>query len=135
MYVCAFAFKERVEIIVFDLGQGIAASITKVHIGVKPKDALIYATRHGVSGHPNGSPGFGLYGSAQIARLGGGSLYIISGGYGARITDKSEKTFSIPKFGGTLISLGLRSGSNFALDSIINKTPREFFEDLGLEYE
>lgn len=134
VYVCAFSYKERVEIAVLDRGQGIHKSLQPKYPGIRPKEALFRAIEDGVSGHPNGSPGFGLFGSSQIARKGNGTFNIWSSGHGIVITSESEKTFSISGFEGTMVSIGLSSGANFALQEIIGRTPDDFFEDFAVEY-
>lgn len=137
VYTCAFAYKDKVEICVYDLGQGIPKSLknnNKELIGKNDKQILEQSLNKGVTGHPDGSPGFGLYASAKIAEQGGGALTIFSDGVGVTVSSDSKKTFSIQGFKGTLVSLSLNSGANFALKNIINRSPQDFFEDFEVEY-
>ena len=133
VYVCAFSYKNRVEIAILDRGQGIQQSLRSTYQNVGDRELLRMATHKGISGHPNGSPGFGLYGSRQIAKIGAGTFNLWSGGYGLSVSANSEGTFAIPGFTGTMATIALNSGSNFALDSIINRDVDDFFEDFGLE--
>lgn len=133
VYVCAFSYTHKVEIVVLDTGQGIAQSLADKNPGVTARQALEFSTRKGTSGHPIKSGGFGLHGSSNLADHSGGIMYIFSNDHGFKIENKNKLTFSINHVPGTIVSLSINAGANFALKDCIQRTEEEYKELHKLE--
>ena len=119
IYVSAYEHKGSVEIGICDRGQGIRSSLEEKHTIESPKVALRMAIQEGISGHPDGSPGFGLWGSSELARRGGGEFRLWSSGANLSIVSgKQTVTGGFPHFG-TLICLKFNKNAKPPFQKIV----------------
>ena len=131
VYACGFSYEDRVEIAIGDFGQGIHESLKLTYPEIEIKEALEMAIKKGVSGHPNGSPGFGLYGASELARRGGGSFYIWSSGHGIEVRGGSKPLlFSGIPTNGTFVSFSLNKSMEVPFQEILGRDTAEYFDGL-----
>lgn len=140
VYICGSEYDGKIEIAIGDLGQGIWKSLTsnnKRCAGMKNKDAVIEALKDGVSGHPNSSPGFGLYSSKEILST-GGVLHIWSSDCYVESAKGKEKVFSTQFPKGTIVTFIIEKSALLKFDDVfrkkgINKTVQMHMEDFFME--
>ncbi len=134
VYICAFSYKNKVEVAVMDRGQGIYASLKPKFGSINQNNILEKSLEKGVSGHPNGSPGFGLYGSKELALSGGGELFIWSSSRGLKVSEKNIINFNCLGTIGTLVVFSMAQGAEPDFNRIINKSAQDSFDDLNLDF-
>lgn len=140
VYICGSEYNGKIEIAIGDLGQGIWKSLTKnnkQYADLKNKDAVVEALKDGVSGHPNRSPGFGLYSSKEILSK-GGVLHIWSSDCYVESCKGKEKVFttSFPK--GTIVTFVIDTSALLSFDEVfelkgISKTVQSHIDDFFME--
>ena len=114
VYICAQEFDSYYEVCIGDRGQGIYQSLQKNNKEVRgknKKESIKAAIQDGISGHPNGSPGFGLYSTAEFIRGGNGILYIWSSGCFLKVSSKTDKIYNGAIENGTLVSFIIEKGA------------------------
>ncbi|MBF0595589.1 MAG: ATP-binding protein [Candidatus Omnitrophica bacterium] len=118
VFFCAYAYNDFIDIAVLDMGQGIQQSFLtsgkEKYKSVTNEEALRLCIQDKESGHPKGSPGFGLYGCSEIVRQSGGRLDIISGPNRLLLNGRALTVDSCYNLSGTLVSI--RIPAQFALD-------------------
>ena len=134
IYFCAMSYEKYIRIAILDLVQGIHTSLTssgvEAYKNITNDEALGLAIQNGVSGNPDGSPGFGLYGSAEIARQSGGELVIISEKSKLILKEGELKIEPSSYYQGTLVQLQLPSSLNIDLTKIFGKDALIATEDI-----
>ncbi len=123
VYFCAFSYKQSIDIAILDVGQGIHKSLTSIeeYKNFSNADALKLAIQNGVSGSKEGSPGFGLYGSAEIAKQSNGELIIISGASKLVLQNSVLTLESSSYYQGTMLQLTIPAGINLDLAQIFGQ--------------
>ena len=123
IYFCAMSYEKYIKIAILDLGCGIHNSLSEMeqYKSVTNEEALKLAVQNGVSGNPEGSPGFGLFGSAEIARQSGGELVIISGTSKLILDENRLRVEKSSYYQGTMIELQLPAKINIDLKNIFGK--------------
>lgn len=121
IYVCAFSYKDKVEIAIADTGQGIHKSLKRQRPDLTAKDSLTEAIKDGVSGHPNGSPGFGLYCSTEFTKSNSGVFNIWSSGRHLKIQGPSVNVNKSFFSDGTIISFEISKNIDISFNEILNK--------------
>jgi anti-sigma regulatory factor (Ser/Thr protein kinase) len=93
VYLCGYTRKEAVEIAILDRGQGIYKSLQQrpENKKISSKQAILHALKNGVTGAPNGSPGFGLWSTAEFIKKNQGELTIWSSWNCYQINATEEK--------------------------------------------
>ncbi|MFC1540577.1 hypothetical protein ACFL4J_01015 [Candidatus Margulisiibacteriota bacterium] len=141
VYFCAVARKDEIDISILDCGCGIQNSLTSSgkpeYRNISNAEALALAIKDETSGHPAGSPGFGLYGCAEIARDANGQLTILSGSRKLLLSGKELTVETSPHYQGTMVSLKVPKSASINLKRIFgNKSTiaEESFEDQIGEY-
>ena len=141
VYFSAFNYEKEIEIAILDVGQGIRNSFISSgqmkYQNISNKDALELSIREHESGHPKGSPGFGLYGCAEIARETNGKLVIISGTNHLTVNKDTLVIDPYFNFNGTMLSLEASKQANIKLEKILGPqsvTVSENIEDLLGEF-
>lgn len=139
VYICALEHESSYEVCIGDRGQGIYSSLQKNNPklqGRNKKDSVKAAVQNGISGHPNGSPGFGLYSSAEFIRGGNGILYIWSSGCYLEISSKDDRIYNSPFLMGTLVSFVINKDAILPFEEILNAhticnyQAKEYIEDV-----
>lgn len=117
IYFQAFSYRTGVEIAILDLGQGIANSLrTKKQFQKLSVDQILKkAIEESVTGHPNNSPGFGLFSSSELIKSNSGELHIWSSGRSISVNGNSTRTGKGGFYDGTLVYLKVNAeiDSNF----------------------
>lgn len=126
VYFCAFSYKDvMIDIAILDSGQGIHKSFLnsgkEKYKNITNEDALKLSIQNNESGHPKGSPGFGLYGCAEMAKQSDGRLMIISGENKLILSKEGVEILSSSKYGGTMVSLRIPKEAAINLESIFGK--------------
>ena len=125
VYFCAFSYKDDIDIAVLDSGQGVYQSFVNSgkdkYKHIKNNEALALAIKDKESGHPEGSPGFGLFGCSEIARKANGKLVIISGDNTLILKGDKQAISSSCNFDGTMVSLTIPKNANIDLQSIFGE--------------
>lgn len=125
VYFCAYSFPEKTEIAILDRGQGVHASFlgsgNAKYEGLTNRDALSMAIRKDTSGHPEGSPGFGLYGCSEIARRFGGEFRLFSGNHLLQIKNGVEIISEHCSIEGTMVSMELNNNVNINLEEFFGE--------------
>ena len=120
IYMCALEYDDHFEISIGDRGQGIYSSLNKKNPDIKNnRQALLSAIQNGVSGHPNGSPGFGLYCSAEFIREGQGNLRIWSSGCHLVTSSVNDKLYTSNFNCGTLINITFAKTADMPFEKIV----------------
>ncbi|MBI1931575.1 MAG: hypothetical protein HYS24_03485 [Ignavibacteriales bacterium] len=111
IYIAAFSFHNRIEIAILDRGQGIHSSlkVNKKFEHISAKDALKLCIKDKISGHPNNSPGFGLYSATELVKGNYGKMFILSSKKSMIIDSKQEIFDRGYLLNGTLIILNINS--------------------------
>ena len=139
VYMCALEEDGYYEISIGDRGQGIYSSLKKNNLelkGYKKKEAVKAAIQNGISGHPDGSPGFGLYCSAEFIRQGNGALLLWSSGCFLAISSKNDRIYNSAMSTGTLVSFLIRKDSFVPFEEVMGDhsscsySAQEYFEDM-----
>ena len=134
VYIAAFSYRDRIEIAIGDRGQGFNKSLSennKDFALADPRETLRMAVKNNVSGHPTGSPGFGLFAASSFART-GGKLSIWSDGLQLQIADKGDKLIKGSLSGGTMTSIVMRKKSKIPFTSIVqtHQNADEYIEEM-----
>lgn len=139
VYICALEEDLYYEVCIGDCGQGIYNSLQKnnpnLH-GYNKKSSILAAIRNGISGHPNGSPGFGLYSAAEFIRKGNGSLHLWSSGCYLVISSKNDRIYNSAMPTGTLVSFIIRKDAVLPFEEILGThsacdyRTQEYIEDV-----
>lgn len=121
IYTSVWGMENRVRIVIADRGQGIVNSLSKkpMYAGKGKAEILKESIKKGVSGHPDYSPGFGLYGVSEIAKNSNGKMTIMNNGLTLKIDGGVQTVTSISNFPGTFISLDLNKNSSVSLVQIL----------------
>ena len=132
IYFCAFSYKESIEVAILDRGQGIHNSLIQnpAYRELNTKTALLESVRNNVSGHPTGSPGFGLYSAVEMISGNMGSLRIWSSG---RLLVSEQSRIDIQRGYlpvGTLVVLKINANLDSPYEQTI--TSRTLDEELEL---
>lgn len=132
IYFAAFSYSNRVEVAILDLGIGIHESLARKaeHRDLTAREALGKAIEEGVTGHPNTSPGFGLYSASQFTSDRNGSLHIWSSG---RRLSWKDNTLNIAKcdfYEGTLVVYEVYKSVNIPFDQIVTTLDTEYYVNL-----
>jgi len=134
VYCCAYDYKDFIEVAILDAGQGILSSLSlsgkEEYKNISSEEALKLCVQDGVSGSKDGSPGFGLYGCAEIARKSGGELIIISGDKKILLKEGDVDIISCIKFQGTMVQLKIPSGVDIDLTKVFSKDSLVVSEDI-----
>lgn len=139
VYICALELDACYEVCIGDRGQGIYNSLQKNNEKIKgqnKKASVKAAIQNGISGHPNGSPGFGLYSSAEFIRGGNGALYIWSSGCYLAISSKSDRIYNSSFSNGTLVSFVINKDAILPFENTLNahsryqRSTQEYIEDV-----
>jgi len=123
IYICALEHEDHYEICVGDRGQGIYSSLKKNNKSLQEKnkkDSVKAAIQNGISGHPNGSPGFGLYCSAEFMRKGSGKLHIWSSGCYLVISAKDDRIYNSSITHGTIVSFIINKDAVLPFEKVLN---------------
>jgi hypothetical protein len=125
VYFCAASLGENIDIAILDQGQGILSSFRSSgkhrYQGLTNGEALRLAIQNNESGHPNGSPGFGLFGCSEIARIGKGQFLLISGANRLLLSEKGAIVSPSSEYKGTMVSLRLDRNAPIDLLQIFNE--------------
>ena len=81
VYISSYSYRTHVEVAVLDRGVGIHKTLSQYNpafASSSAKEALLSSIENGVSGHPNGSPGFGLFSTSEFIRANQGELHMWS---------------------------------------------------------
>lgn len=135
IYICAFSYRSSVEVAVVDRGRGIHSSLQRVpaYRNLSAKEALKRALENEVSGHPENSPGFGLYSAAQFILEGQGELSIWSSGRRLRLDNNGNmKAYgsSHRRGYGTVVSFEVDSGIEIPFEDVIDSKNVEDYLEL-----
>lgn len=111
IYIQSFSYKTGVEIAILDLGQGIAKSLKakKEYRNLSIDEILIKSLEESVTGHPNNSPGFGLFSTSELIKSNSGELQIWSSGRSITVTSNQSRTGIGGFESGTLVYLKIKS--------------------------
>ncbi len=123
VYICALEHDSCYEVCIGDRGQGIYKSLQKNNKrfqDINKKDSVKAAVQNGISGHPNGSPGFGLYSAAEFIRGGNGTLYIWSSGCYLTISSKDDRIYNGTITNGTLVSFVIKKDAVIPFEETLN---------------
>ncbi len=138
IYICAFSYKSYIEIAILDLGQGIHTSLKTNNPKLKninANEALLTCIDNTVSGHPNGSPGFGLFATSKLIEMNNtGGLKIWSSMRRLNL-DSNIKNVENSKFRiGTLVSINVNKLCEMNFNSIVNtyKSADDYLETYGI---
>jgi len=126
VYCCAVnVISKYVDIAILDGGQGILNSLKSSgnprYQHISNQEALKLCIQKDVTGDPNGSAGFGLFGCAEIVRGANGRMRIFSGSDMLIIKKDGIKEQSIENYSGTMISIEIPINSHIDLEKIFGK--------------
>lgn len=139
VYICALEEDTYYEVCIGDRGQGIYNSLQKNNPdlrGYNKKNSILAAIKDGISGHPNGSPGFGLYSAAEFIRKGNGTLRLWSSDCYLLISSKDNRIYNSAIATGTLVSFIIRKDAVLPFEevlgthSICDYHTQEYIEDV-----
>lgn len=124
VYLTAFSYRTGVEVAILDLGQGIHESLRKKdkYSGLGAKEALKIAIQDEVTGHPNNSPGFGLFSAVELTKSNNGEIAIWSSG---RSIEIDENGYSLGRgnfYDGTLVNFKINANVELPFNDIISST-------------
>jgi|GEM_PF-4544887 len=125
VYICALEYNDCYEICIGDRGQGIFESLRKNNDKLSSKNkkvAIQSAIQNGISGHPNGSPGFGLYSAAEFIREADGRLHIWSSGCYLVVSGKNDKIYSSDYNRGTIISFVFKKSAVMPYSKVVGSS-------------
>jgi anti-sigma regulatory factor (Ser/Thr protein kinase) len=141
VYLCAFAYQDTIEISIADSGHGIYKSLKNnnpSYINSTIDEVLQESIKNGVSGHPYGSPGFGLYSSKEFVLSNGGTFYIRSSGKSLIINPRSKNIKNCLFSEGTIVSFKMNRCKKTNFEGIISSASntREYLDLIeSLSYE
>lgn len=125
VYFCAFGFKNVIDIAILDSGQGIHNSFISSGIekykNITNEKALELSILDKESSNPQGSPGFGLFGCAEIAKQSQGGLVILSSSNKLILSEGNLNILSSSNFNGTMVSLRMPKEVKIDLVKILGK--------------
>tara|TARA_Y100000816_G_C25913357_1_gene476339 strand:- start:40 stop:810 length:771 start_codon:yes stop_codon:yes gene_type:complete len=132
IYFQSFSYKTGVEIAILDLGQGIGSSLkTNIkyqNLGID--DALKEALLESVTGHPNNSPGFGLFSTSELIKSNSGELHIWSSGRSINVTSSATRTGIGGFYEGTLVYLKINTEIDAEFERVMNgRKVENYLED------
>lgn len=133
VYICGFNYKTHIEVSIADSGQGIHNSLTGIeeYSSLTPEESVRTAIIRGSSGHPAGSPGFGLYCSSEFMKRGNCSFSIWSSGVKLQICNGEEKIYKSRFNHGTIISLIVKKNTYIPFSEILgNRDVNDYFETM-----
>jgi hypothetical protein len=133
VYFCGFNYTTHFEIAIADNGQGIHNSLTSVaqYSDLSPDESLQKSILKGSTGHPAGSPGFGLYCSSEFMRKGNCLFSIWSSGRKLQILNGEENIHKSKFCSGTIISLIVKKDTMIPFSEILdNRDVDEYFETM-----
>ncbi len=139
VYICALEEDSYYEVCIGDRGQGIYNSLQKNNPdlrGYNKKNSILAAIKDGISGHPNGSPGFGLYSAAEFIRKGNGTLRLWSSDCYLIISSKDDRIYNSAIATGTLVSFIIRKDAVLPFEevlrthSVCDYHTQEYIEDV-----
>ena len=132
IYFQSFSYKSGVEIAILDLGQGIANSLKSkdFYRNFSTDQILKKALEEKVTGHPNNSPGYGLYSSSELVKSNSGELHIWSSGRSINVTNNSTRTGIGGFENGTLVYLKIKAQIDTKFEEIMNgRKVENYLED------
>ncbi|MFP8487630.1 hypothetical protein ACKGJO_00885 [Gracilimonas sp. Q87] len=132
IYFQSFSYKSGVEIAILDLGQGIANSLKskEKYRNFSTDQILKKALEEKVTGHPNSSPGYGLYSSSELIKSNSGELHIWSSGRSVNVTNSSTRTGIGGFDNGTLVYLKIKAQIDTKFEEIMNgRNVENYLED------
>lgn len=137
VYICSSENKDSIEISVGDLGQGVYKSLTKNNKNVEKlncKKVVLESFKNKVSGHPDSSPGFGLYSAIELLRDGSGELHMWTSNCYVKLEHGREKIYTCPYPIGTIITFIIDKSSLIPFDDLffrhgLNKNSCMHIED------
>lgn len=135
VYFCAYSYKDTMlDIAILDSGQGIHNSFLRSgkdkYKNITNEEALKLSIQNNESGHQKGSPGFGLYGCAEMVKQSDGKLIIISGCNKLVLSKEKLDVVSSSKFDGTMVSLRLPKEGTINLENIFGKDSNVVLESI-----
>ncbi|MFC1510158.1 ATP-binding protein [Candidatus Omnitrophota bacterium] len=134
IYCCAFNYKEFIEVAILDSGRGIQRSFLESgkekYKDVENEQALRLSIQNTESGHPQGSPGFGLFGCAELAKNTGGDLVVISGGNKLYLSERELELKPCFYYAGTMIKLSIPAQFDLDLTKVFNPNNIIVTEDI-----
>jgi hypothetical protein len=134
VYFCAFDYKELIDIAIIDTGKGIHKSFLssgkEKYKNILNEDALRLAIQDKESGHPKGSPGFGLFGCSEIAKQSKGELVIISGVNKLVLSKDCLNIVQSGNFDGTMVLLSIPQKLDLNLEKIFGKDSNIILESI-----
>lgn len=134
VYFCAFKYKEFIDIAILDTGRGVHKSFLlsgqEKYKNISNEKALELAIQDKESGHPHGSPGFGLFGCAEIARQSKGALVIISGDHKLVLSGDDKNVIPSGNFNGTMVLLSIPQKLVLSLEAIFGKDSNVVLESI-----
>lgn len=134
VYFCAFNYKEFIDIAILDTGRGIHKSFLlsgkDKYKKISNEEALELAIQDKESGHPHGSPGFGLFGCAEIAKQSKGAVVIISGNRKLVLSGNGKNVVPCGNFNGTMVLLSIPQKLEINLETIFGKDSNVVLESI-----
>lgn len=128
IYICTFSYTDKIEIVIGDRGLGIVSTLRQNNEKLSKlpsKDIMLKSIENTISGHPNGSPGFGLYCASEFLRKGKGALNIFSSKYHLRVSNKRTKIMKSKYDLGTLVSFTVFKTAQIPFKEIIGRDADE----------
>lgn len=122
VYICALEKDDYYEISIGDRGQGIYQSLHQHNPDIQTKnrkETIKAAIVDGISGHPDGSPGFGLFCAASFMRSGKGCLHLWSSNCYLVVNEKNDRIYSSVYSLGTLVSFIIRKSDILPFNAIV----------------
>lgn len=140
VYICGAEYNGKIEISIGDRGQGIWKSLTKnnpTFAKNNNKDAVVNALKNGVSGHPDSSPGFGLFSSKELLKN-DGTLHIWSSNCYVVSEKGIDKKFSTDFPIGTIVTFVIDKNALVPFDDVfkiinVKKTVESHMDDFFME--
>lgn len=133
IYICAYSYGNFIEVAILDRGQGIQESLkqNKKYAHISAKVAIEICIKKGVSGHPQKSPGFGLYSATEFTKENKGQLNIWSSGKLLSYIDEKVEVSKGNLKTGTLVTFRINSliDTPFA-DIITNYDSYDEYEEI-----
>ena len=127
VYICALEKEEYYEICIGDRGQGIYQSLHQHNPDIQDKnkkETIKAAIMDGISGHPDGSPGFGLFCAASFMRSGKGCLHLWSSNCYLIVNEKNDRIYSSVYSLGTLVSFIIRKSDVLPFNAVVGSRSR-----------